>query len=101
MPEPKIYYQGTEEQFNAWRDWACESERANIPVEGKINKILAKEMPDKQRTMRYDHKIAHQTNPDDYIWTFEEYPKPDMGLTEYTHQEAIDNGYIQEPPEFV
>lgn len=91
----KEYYQGTLEQYNIWHSWVCESERANIPLEGKINKILDKEMPNNQRTIEYSNKIAHLTDPNKYIWKFGIYPKPDMGLIEYIEQEAIDNGYLE------
>lgn len=89
-----LYYQGTLEQYNIWHTWVCHEDRANIPEEGKINFVNGVAAPDKQRTIRYSRTIAHPENEDDYIFKFGVYPKPDMGLTEYTEQDTIDNGYL-------
>lgn len=97
MTESKIYYQGAQNDFDTWHNWVCDSDRENIPPEGKINKIRRKKMPDNQRTISYSNAIAHPINPDDFIWMFGDYPKVDMGLTEYTLAEAISNGYITDP----
>jgi hypothetical protein len=94
MPEAKIYYQGTQNDFDTWHTWVCDPTRANIPDGGRINKILNTEKPDNQRTTTYSDAIAHPTNADDFIWFFGDYPKADMGLTEYTLTEAITSGHI-------
>lgn len=101
MADPKLYYQGTQNDFDVWHAWVCAPERENIPAGGKINKILDKEVPDRQRTISYSEVIPHGTNPDDFIWFFGDYPKPDMELTEYTQAEAISNGYITIPDEIL
>lgn len=97
----KIYYQGSQVDFNTWHTWVCEPERADIPVGGKINKVRFKEAPDRQRTVVYCEVISHLTNADDFIWFFGDYSKPDMSLTEYTLAEAISNGYITLPDEIL
>lgn len=95
----KIYYQGTQNDFDTWHTWAKDSAQANIPAEGIINKILEKEMPDSQRTVAYSVVNPHESRADDFIWVFGDYPKADMGLTEYTQQEGIDNAYLPQTPD--
>lgn len=94
MPESKIFYQGTEAQYDTYQTWVNDAGRANIPAEGTINQISGVDAPNNQRTVKYSEKIPHSVNGDDFVWEFGLYPNVTYGLTEYTLTEAVSNGYI-------
>jgi hypothetical protein len=94
MPDPTIYYQGTQANFDTWH--ATAKTEAGIFGDGIVTKVLGKDRPDLPKTTDVSETIPHETNQDDFIWRFGDYPNAGLGLTEYTQAEAISNGYIDD-----
>ena len=89
------YYRGTEEQFNAWEKECCIAEEIPVDGSGKIGLVRGKESPDNQRTVRYAsciHNLDDQIP--EVIWNCGKYPVE--GMLELSHQDAIDQGFIQD-----
>jgi hypothetical protein len=100
MPDPKIFYKVNDAEYDTYQTWAADPARANIPDGGKVCQIMGYNEPDRQRVDYYSAKIPHETNPDDNICEFGDYPNPAFGFIEYTLTEAVSNGYISNDDPF-
>ncbi len=90
----KIFYQGTLDQYNTYKTWVNDTSRANICVGGEVYQKEGVDVPANQKNDQYSAAIPHISIDGSYIWEFGAYPNPLYGLTEYSLEEAVSNGYI-------